>query len=55
VAAGRRRSIRSFLRDRSLQQEVLEGGAWVCSSAWSSGSDDDGGVVVLPERKRYAG
>jgi hypothetical protein len=55
VAAGRRRSLRSFLHDRSLQKEVLEGGAWVCSSAWSSGSVDDGGVLVLPERKQDVG
>jgi hypothetical protein len=30
-------------------------GAWPCSSAWSSGSIEDGDVLALPGRKRGAG
>jgi hypothetical protein len=43
----------------SLRPKLVEGGdqsgVWPCSSAWSSGSVDDGGVLALPERKRGAG
>jgi hypothetical protein len=37
-----------------MEKGVLEGGAWLCSFAWSSGSIDDGGILVLPERKQKA-
>jgi hypothetical protein len=55
MAAGWRRSLRSSFRDQILQKGVLEGGAWVRSSACSSGFDGDGDALVLPEKKQMAG
>jgi hypothetical protein len=38
-----------------LAEGGARGGAWPCSSAWSSSSVEDGDVLALPERKQGAG
>jgi hypothetical protein len=38
----------------NLAEGGVRVGAWPCSSAWSSGSIEDGDVLMLPQRKRGA-